>query len=91
MFPATLLLDAQIGLALQLARSADAFAATGVHPTRMTHVKVRAFIAPGDVLDLATELQPIDERTARIALTRARERQACRDRAHRRRRGSLAR
>ena len=68
-FPATLLLDAQIGLAMQLARSADAFAATGVHPTRMTNVKVRAFMAPGDVLDLATELQPIDERTARIALT----------------------
>ncbi len=68
-FPATLLLDAQIGLAMQLARSADTFAATGVHPTRMTNVKVRAFMAPGDVLDLATELQPIDERTARIALT----------------------
>ena len=68
-FPATLLLDAQIGLAMLLARSAEAFAATGVHPTRMTNVKVRAFMAPGDVLDLATELKPIDERSARIALT----------------------
>ena len=68
-FPATLLLDAQIGLALQLAQSADAFAATGVHPTRMTNVKVRAFMAPGDVLDLATELTPIDQRSARIVLT----------------------
>jgi 3-hydroxymyristoyl/3-hydroxydecanoyl-(acyl carrier protein) dehydratase len=68
-FPATLLLDAQIGLAMRLAQSAEAFAATGVHPTRMTNVKVRAFMAPGDVLDLATELTPIDERSARIALT----------------------
>ena len=68
-FPATLLLDAQIGLAMQLARSAVAFAAAGAHPTRMTNVKVRAFMAPGDVLDLAAELQPIDDRTARIALT----------------------
>lgn len=68
-FPATLLLDAQIGLAMRLANSADVFAGTGVHPTRMTNVKVRAFMAPGDVLDLATELTPIDERSARIALT----------------------
>jgi len=68
-FPATLLLDAQIGLAMRLAQSADVFAATGVHPTRMSNVKVRAFMAPGDVLDLATELTPIDQRSARIALT----------------------
>ena len=68
-FPATLLLDAQIGLAMRLARSAGAFATAGAHPTRMTNVKVRAFMAPGDVLDLASEMQPIDARTARIALT----------------------
>ena len=68
-FPATLLLDAQIGLALRLATSAGAFASAGAHPARMTNVKVRAFMAPGDVLDLASEMQPIDERTARIVLT----------------------
>jgi 3-hydroxymyristoyl/3-hydroxydecanoyl-(acyl carrier protein) dehydratase len=68
-FPATLLLDAQIGLAMRLAQTADTFAATGVHPTRMTNVKVRSFMAPGDVLDLATELTPIDAKSARIALT----------------------
>lgn len=44
-FPATLLLDAQIGLAMQLA-------APGAKPARMTHVKMRAFIAPGQVLKL---------------------------------------
>jgi len=44
-FPATLLLDAQIGLAMQLA-------AKGAVPKRMTHVKMRSFIAPGDVLQI---------------------------------------
>jgi 3-hydroxymyristoyl/3-hydroxydecanoyl-(acyl carrier protein) dehydratase len=68
-FPATLLLDAQIALAMRLAGSAAAFAATGAHPTRMTNVKVRAFMAPGDVLELGALLQPVDDRTARIALT----------------------
>ena len=42
-FPATLLLDAQIRLAMQLA-------APGAKPARMTHVKMRSFIAPGQVL-----------------------------------------
>lgn len=42
-FPATLLLDLQIGLAMQLA-------APGATPLRMTHVKMRSFIAPGQVL-----------------------------------------
>ena len=42
-FPATLLLDAQIDLAMRLA-------APGSRPSRMTHVKMRSFIAPGQVL-----------------------------------------
>lgn len=44
-FPATLLLDAQISLALRLAPP-------GTVPARMTHVKVRSFTAPGDTLQL---------------------------------------
>jgi 3-hydroxymyristoyl/3-hydroxydecanoyl-(acyl carrier protein) dehydratase len=44
-FPATLLLDAQIGLAMALT-------APGARPVRMTHVKMRSFIAPGDVLQI---------------------------------------
>jgi 3-hydroxymyristoyl/3-hydroxydecanoyl-(acyl carrier protein) dehydratase len=44
-FPATLLLDAQIGLAMQLA-------APGAKPARMTHVKMRSFIAPGQLLKI---------------------------------------
>lgn len=50
-FPATLLLDAQIGMAMQLA-------APGHVPARMTHVKMRSFIAPGDVLQIEARRAP---------------------------------
>ena len=52
-FPATLLLDAQIGMAMQLA-------APGAVPARMTHVKMRSFIAPGDVLQIEAKRAPAD-------------------------------
>ena len=52
-FPATLLLDAQIGMAMQLA-------APGHVPARMTHVKMRSFIAPGDVLQIEARRAPAD-------------------------------
>lgn len=52
-FPATLLLDSQIGMALQLA-------APGHVPARMTHVKMRSFIAPGDVLQIEAKCAPGD-------------------------------
>jgi 3-hydroxymyristoyl/3-hydroxydecanoyl-(acyl carrier protein) dehydratase len=52
-FPATLLLEAQIGMALQLV-------APNAVPVRMTHVKMRAFIAPGDVLRLEARHAPDD-------------------------------
>jgi 3-hydroxymyristoyl/3-hydroxydecanoyl-(acyl carrier protein) dehydratase len=52
-FPATLLLDAQIVLAMQLAP-------TGAVPERMTHVKMRSFIAPGDVLQIEARHAPAD-------------------------------
>jgi len=52
-FPATLLLDAQISLALQLAAEApDLPAGMQPVPVRMTHVKIRTFIPPGEVLAL---------------------------------------
>jgi 3-hydroxymyristoyl/3-hydroxydecanoyl-(acyl carrier protein) dehydratase len=47
-FPATLLLDAQIALAMQIASK-------GAAPARMTHVKMRSFISPGDVLQIAAK------------------------------------
>ena len=56
-FPATLLLDSQIRLAMELARSSIQLSAgTRLVPQRMTNVKVRAFIVPGQDVDLATEL-----------------------------------
>lgn len=54
-FPATLLLDSQIRLALDLARAAIGGAA--LVPRRMTHVKMRAFIAPGSAVTLGAELE----------------------------------
>jgi 3-hydroxymyristoyl/3-hydroxydecanoyl-(acyl carrier protein) dehydratase len=54
-FPATLLLDAQIAMAMQLA-------ALGARPERMTHVKMRSFIAPGDVLQIEARRAPADAR-----------------------------
>ena len=52
-FPATLLLDSQIALALQLA-------SPGATPLRMTHVKMRSFIAPGQVLAIEVKRTPTD-------------------------------
>lgn len=55
-FPGTLLLDRQIELALQLASEA----AAGVAAARVTDVKMRAFIAPGQPVEIKVELQPLD-------------------------------
>ena len=55
-FPATLLLDAQIRLALDLARDGLKPARGGtLAAARVLDVKVRTFIAPGQVLELAAE------------------------------------
>jgi 3-hydroxymyristoyl/3-hydroxydecanoyl-(acyl carrier protein) dehydratase len=59
-FPATLLLDAQIGMAMALA-------APGARPARMTHVKMRSFIAPGDVVQI--EARRAQTEPARILLS----------------------
>jgi 3-hydroxymyristoyl/3-hydroxydecanoyl-(acyl carrier protein) dehydratase len=56
-FPATLLLDSQIRLAMELARSSiQVSSGAELVPQRMTNVKVRSFIAPGQDVELATEL-----------------------------------
>ena len=57
-FPATLLLDTQINLALELARSADWAAGRTVTPVKVTHVKARSFIEPGATLDVAIDVKP---------------------------------
>ena len=69
-FPATLLLDAQIGLALQLAAEVpDLPAGTQPAPVRITHVKMRSFIAPGEVLALDARRAPTGGGAGRIMLT----------------------
>jgi 3-hydroxymyristoyl/3-hydroxydecanoyl-(acyl carrier protein) dehydratase len=56
-FPATLLLDSQIRLALALAGKAiGAASGTALVAQRMTNVKVRSFIAPGQEVEIAAEL-----------------------------------
>jgi 3-hydroxymyristoyl/3-hydroxydecanoyl-(acyl carrier protein) dehydratase len=68
-FPATLLLDAQIGLAMSVAREATHWGAGKMPvPARMTHVKVRSFTPPGAALDVDAELAPTaDGATIRLS------------------------
>ena len=68
-FPATLLLDAQIGLALALAAESPHWP-VGTRPaaSRMTHVKMRSFIPPGAALDIAAEMAPPDGPVAMLRL-----------------------
>jgi len=69
-FPATLLLDAQIGLAMSVAREATCWGEGKVpKPARLTHVKVRSFTPPGATLDVEAELAPggADEATIRLS------------------------
>jgi len=69
-FPATLLLDAQIRLAQDLARAAPwaTGAANPPRPSRVTNVKVRAFTLPGQRLDLAIDLAAPVDGVARASL-----------------------
>ena len=58
-FPATLLLNAQMRLALQLAAGAvPEHAAMMLVPSRMTNVKMRSFILPGQTVEIAAEIAP---------------------------------
>jgi 3-hydroxymyristoyl/3-hydroxydecanoyl-(acyl carrier protein) dehydratase len=69
-FPATLLLNAQIGLASTLAREANADRApTPLVPVRMTHVKMRAFIVPGQEVDSRGEVAGTQDGVTRVALS----------------------
>jgi len=54
-FPATLLLDAQIRLALDLAAEALAAPVATLLPSRITGLKQRAFIAPGQRVEIDVE------------------------------------
>ena len=67
-FPATLMLDAQMRLASTLAAEACAGCADAPVLRRMTNVKVRSFTTPGQTVELAAEATPTDE-GVRVALT----------------------
>ena len=69
-FPATLLLDAEIGFALDVANEANLWPG-GARPTpsRMTHVKMRSFIPPGATLEIAAALAPLNGASATIRLS----------------------
>ena len=56
-FPAMLLLDTKMRLALDLARGAPALHGTTPHPRRVTHVKMRSFIVPSQRLELDVALE----------------------------------
>lgn len=69
-FPATLMLDAQIGVAMGLARESGAWPQdTRLVPLRMTHVKVRSFTAPGSTLRLRAEMRDPADGEATFMLT----------------------
>jgi 3-hydroxymyristoyl/3-hydroxydecanoyl-(acyl carrier protein) dehydratase len=68
-FPATLLLDAQIALAKRIAREANAVKdAPDPVPVRMTHVKMRAFIVPGQQVDARAEFAGTQDGRTRVSL-----------------------
>ncbi|TMG83318.1 MAG: hypothetical protein E6H78_12590 [Betaproteobacteria bacterium] len=68
-FPATLLLDSQIRLALELARAAIGSPRQAVPvPQRMTNVKMRSFIAPGQSVVLGAELAAANDISGAVRL-----------------------
>ncbi len=67
-FPGTLLLDAQIRLALELAR-ATARAGEELVPTSVSNVKIRAFILPGQEVELRAELTSDADKPMTVALS----------------------
>jgi 3-hydroxymyristoyl/3-hydroxydecanoyl-(acyl carrier protein) dehydratase len=67
-FPATLLLDTQIALALDLARDAPWMNGAAPRPARVTHVKMRSFIEPGQDVGIGIDLSPPADGVAKAAL-----------------------
>jgi 3-hydroxymyristoyl/3-hydroxydecanoyl-(acyl carrier protein) dehydratase len=67
-FPATLLLDLMMRLALDAARGPHALGRSP-RALRVTHVKMRSFIAPSQRLDVGVTLDPARDGIARAMLT----------------------
>ena len=68
-FPATLMLDAQMRLAARLAAETPTARSGALVLKRMNNVKVRSFTAPGQALELGAAATPQDDGTLRIALS----------------------
>jgi len=68
-FPGTLLLDTQIGLAVRLAGEAAPLRNAGIlAPVRVSDVKMRAFISPGQILEIRLEIQSVTPAGATVSL-----------------------
>jgi 3-hydroxymyristoyl/3-hydroxydecanoyl-(acyl carrier protein) dehydratase len=67
-FPATLLLDTQMRLALDLAGESPALRGAP-QPVRMTHVKMRSFIVPRQQLQIGVELVPAADHIVKAMLS----------------------
>ena len=67
-FPATLMLDAQMRLAATLAEESPLAASTPLSLRRMTNVKVRSFTMPGQIVELGADATPQEDGTLRVAL-----------------------
>lgn len=59
--PGTLLLDSQIRLAMELARELARPGGRPLAPSRVTDVKIRSFIVPGQTVELEAQLAPAGE------------------------------
>ena len=68
-FPATLLLDMQMRLAVELAREAPMMDGAVPCAVRMTHVKMRSFISPSQRLEIGVTLSPTEDRLLRAMLS----------------------
>jgi 3-hydroxymyristoyl/3-hydroxydecanoyl-(acyl carrier protein) dehydratase len=69
-FPGTLLLDAQIGLGLELAREAARQHGAGkLAPVRASSVKIRSFILPGQKIEIKAELKSFAGAIAKMGIT----------------------
>jgi 3-hydroxymyristoyl/3-hydroxydecanoyl-(acyl carrier protein) dehydratase len=68
-FPATLLLDAQIRVAARLVEVTCGPQFASPLASRMTHVKMRAFITPGQEVELEATLSSRDATAARVMLS----------------------
>ena len=80
-FPATLLLDTQIELGLQLASEMPRWSTEHLKPVRVTDVKIRAFIPPGEIVELRIDMSFPTSECRRVRACRAPARQTGRERA----------